>query len=179
MGLGVLLNYDTRVGDLLPTGGSFASLGLDLNREAWGSDFDYQVVTGSIDHYFDLAEREILAVRGMARYSGGDVPFYDLSLFGSGPDLRGYVVGQYRDKVMFAVQAEYRYYFDPRVGLTVFAGVGEVSPNISQWSANDLLHSVGVGVRYLVSRRYRSLVRLDFAFVRNGFTLLLGIGEEF
>jgi hypothetical protein len=179
VGLGVQLDYDTRVGDLLPTGGTYATLDLEFYRDTWGSEFDYQVGAVSADHYFQVADREILAVRGMFRTSGGDVPFFDLSLFGKGPDLRGYVVGQYRDKVMFAVQAEYRYYFDPRVGVTVFAGLGEVSPSLSQWSMNDLLHSVGIGVRYLVSKKYRSLVRLDIAFVRTGVVVLLGIGEQF
>jgi len=179
VGIGALLQHDTRVGEMLPTGGTLGSLGMTFYRAGWGSDFNYQVVDLSVDHYIEVADREILALRGMVRSSSGDVPFFDLSLFGSGPDLRGYVVGQYRDNTMFAVQAEYRYYFDPRVGMTVFAGLGEVSPRITQWSSQNLLHSVGVGVRYLVSRKHRSLVRLDFAFIRNGFVVLLGIGEEF
>ncbi len=134
--------------------GGFASL-----NGSWGLGVGYRAHTADGEH-------RVLLGAGLGRMR------YDF--FGIGTEA-----GDKADPARFAVQAEYRDYFDPRVGMTVFAGLGEVSPSITQWSSQDLLHSVGIGIRYLVSRKYRSLVRLDFAFVRNGVVVLLGIGEKF
>ena len=109
----------------------------------------------------------------------GNVPFYDLCLFGAHNDLRGYVVGQYRDKAMYAVQAEYRRPLFDRFGFVAFAGVGSIAKSFGSFNSDDLLPSVGAGVRYMASRKYRVNVSMDYAVGKSFHGFYFYIGEAF
>ena len=87
---------------------TLADADVSFHDPAVGDNFSYQVYTLSYNHYISLAANQVLALRAMAQFESGDVPFYALSKFGRGSDLRGYTVGQFQDDQMFAVQGEYR-----------------------------------------------------------------------
>ena len=53
-------------------------------------------------------EKSVLAYRGVICSANQSVPFYDLCLFGTGGDIRGYTGGEFQNRRMFAGQAEYR-----------------------------------------------------------------------
>ena len=109
----------------------------------------------------------------------GDVPFYSLPTIGKGPDLRGYEYGQFQDKTLLAVQAEYRLELTKRFGVVAFAGVGEVAPELSDYSFDDLLPSVGAGLRYVLAEKNHVALRLDFAWGDEGFAYYFTVGEAF
>jgi outer membrane translocation and assembly module TamA len=179
VGLGLHFEDDTRDAIFYPRSGHLFHVYLDFFDDAWGSDFTYQIATVAYTHYFPVRERDVFAIRGYGRFSFGDVPFFDLSLFGRRGDLRGYIVGQYRDRMLAAIQAEYRFNFAERWGAVAFAGVGQVAPDLDVWSSDDLLPSAGVGLRYTVAMPTHLNLRLDLAWGREDFGVYLGITEVF
>ena len=153
---------------------------VDVN-DAWVKMFGYTrdeaIGTASTDlgMWVDEAERD----RAMAQFESGNVPFYALSQFGRGSDLRGYRVGQFQDKQMFATQAEYRLEIVKRFGVVAFAGVGGVMPSLSDINVNNLLPSVGGGLRFVVAEKNHVAIRLDGAWGRQGGQFYLTVGEAF
>ena len=71
-------------------------------------------------------ERHMKGLAGK-NIAAGDAPFFLLSTFGGQTDLRGYPSGRYRDRMMYALQAEYRWQFNDWWVFSGFAGVGEVA----------------------------------------------------
>ena len=111
--------------------------------------------------------------------SGDHVPFFELCSFGSQGDLRGYESGRYRDRFMFATQAEYRLLLPHRLAVTAFGGVGEVAPSLGQLTTANLLPAAGVGLRFSLSSTYRLNYRVDYAIGKNGGTSIVNLGEAF
>jgi Omp85 superfamily domain len=174
---GLRLQRDTRNSTFYPTHGALFDVEVNFFEDALGSDSTFQTYVVAYNRYFELATNQVLAVRGYGRGTGGDAPFFSLSSFGSGADLRGYTPGRYRDKLMFAVQAEYRWRFTERFGLVAFGGVGSVAPEIGQF--DKLLPSAGTGLRYLLAKENNVSLRFDAAWGRDEHTFYVGIGEAF
>ena len=78
--------------------------------------------------------------------------------------MRSYYAGRFRDKVMTAVQAEYRMPLFWRIGLVGFAGLGNVAPRPWALELDQLKYSYDAGLRYRVSSREATNIRMDVAF---------------
>jgi hypothetical protein len=178
-GLGLHAQWDTRDSQFYPRKGYLADIDVSFHDPALGDDFAYQIYKLSWNGYFSLASNQVLALRAMGQFENGDVPFYALSQFGRGSDLRGYRVGQFQDKQMFAVQAEYRLEITKRFGVVAFAGVGQVMPSLSSVTFDNLLPSGGVGLRYVLAPQNHVALRLDVAWGREGSQFYLTVGEAF
>jgi hypothetical protein len=177
--IGAHLQYDTRDSVFNPSKGILADFHAEFHDAAWGDDFNYQVYKLYYNQYFSLGDGQVLAVRGAGQVCAGDVPFYSLATIGRGPDLRGYEYGKYQDKTMLAAQAEYRLRLTKRFGVVGFAGVGAVAPSLSDYSSDDLLPSVGAGLRYVLAEKNQISMRLDYAYGRDGGKLYFTVGEAF
>jgi outer membrane protein assembly factor BamA len=178
-GVGLLCDYDTRDNSYYPFHGTFLTMNATIVDEAVGSDMDYQIYEASYSRYMELARNHILALGGVGRFTFGEVPIFDLCLFGMNNYLRGYVGGQYRDKMMLAGQVEYRWRFYKRFGMVAFAGVGEVAPSIDEFNSENLLPSAGAGLRFMASEENRVNVSIDYAFGKDTDALYFRIGEAF
>lgn len=174
---GLRLQRDTRDNSFSPTRGTLLNFEANFFGSAWGSDFTFQTYAVAYNHYFPLTTNHVLALRGYGRGTSGDAPFFALSSFGTGADLRGYTPGRYRDQLMIAVQAEYRWRITERFGVVAFGGVGGVAPEIGQF--DKLLPSVGVGARYVLAKKNNVSLRFDAAWGRDEHTFYVGIGEAF
>jgi outer membrane translocation and assembly module TamA len=109
-----------------------------------------------------------------------NTPFFDLCLFGTNSNLRGYTVGRYQDRSLFAVQTELRAQLRPRWGAVVFAGVGEVAPDFGEMNADDLLPAAGVGLRWMAAPENKVNISADLAWGKGeDMTFYLSIGEAF
>jgi outer membrane translocation and assembly module TamA len=106
-------------------------------------------------------------------------PLFDLCLFGSGSDLRGYETGRYRDQAMAAAQGEYRFPLAGRFGGVVFAGVGKVAPSFSEMGSQPDLPSYGAGVRWLASPKARVNLSVDVAKGRDDTSVYVYVKESF
>jgi hypothetical protein len=177
--LGLHIQRDTRDSTFYPRKGSLLDLKVDPYSKIWGGDFNYQVYSLVYNKYISLDKRQVLALRGYSRFTAGDVPFFDLCLFGMGGDLRGYTGGQYRDRMMLATQAEYRLELPWKFGLVAFAGVGEVFQALNDLNAKNLLPSAGAGIRYTIAAENHINLRLDFAWGKGSKGLYFSVGEAF
>jgi outer membrane protein assembly factor BamA len=177
--LGGKLQWDTRDNTFYPTTGRFMNVTIDIFNEAFGSDFNYQAYEAEYNHYLSLSKKDVLALRGFGRTVDGNVPFFDLSMFGQHNDLRGYEAGKYRDKLMLATQGEWRHMLNDWLAVAAFAGVGEVAPDVGSLTADDLLWSAGAGLRFRIARDNPINFRLDVAQGKDGGTFYIGVGEAF
>jgi hypothetical protein len=183
--IGPRVQWDTRDSTYYPRKGVFLDFGIDLFEEALGSKFTYQYYKVAFNKYTSLGKRQVLAVRGMGCAAAGDyVPIYDLCLFGSSNDLRGYSAGRYQDRRMFATQAEYRLNmpsdkFLGRFGVVAFGGFGGVGERFSDIAWEDLLPAGGGGIRFRLTKKDHVNFRIDYGIGKVGHTLSMGIGEAF
>ncbi len=113
----------------------------------------------------------------MTEYVSGDAPFFLFPAFGAGADLRGYQTGTYRNRFLFAAQAEYRWRFAERWGAVGFAGVGTVNDEFLDWGTT--LPSIGGGLRFVIAPKNDMSLRFDIARGRDDTEFYLGIGEAF
>ena len=183
--LGPRFQWDTRDSVYYPKGGLLTEVASDFFSTGLGSKWSYQYYKASFNKYQKLSEHSVLAFRGMGCAAAGDrVPIYDLCLFGTMNDLRGYTGGRYQDRRMFATQAEYRLMlpsqgFMGRFGVVAFAGVGAVGRQFTDIGSSDLLPAGGGVVRFRLLKKYPVNFRIDYGQGKDGHTLSIGVMEAF
>ena len=172
------LNFDSRDHEQFPRDGWLFNTTVSLYRESVASDFDATIVNLNVNRYLPMRQQDAFAWRAVVRSASGDAPFFLLSSFGGGKDLRGYPSGRYRDSKMYAVQGEYRWQFNESWIFTGFAGVGEVAEQFSEFGDN-FLPAAGVGARYVISKKHRVSLSADIAVGNDGTEFYFGVGEAF
>ena len=177
--LGFHIQRDRRNSTFYPTKGTLINFTADFFDQLWGSRREYQSYKISYDGFREVAPRHVLAYRAMGCTANGNVPFYDLCLFGFNNDIRGYTTGQFQNRRMFAAQAEYRLDWRKRLGFAAFGGVGGVAKNWGDFRMDGLLPGAGVGLRFKLDKKNHINYRIDFAYGREGHTLSIGVGEAF
>jgi hypothetical protein len=183
--LGPRFQWDTRDNVFYPKHGFLAEVASDLFSTGLGSKWSYQYYRASFNKYTALSEHQVLAFRAMGCAAAGDrVPIYDLCLYGTANDLRGYPGGRYQDRRMFATQLEYRLMFPSRgflgrFGVVAFAGVGAVGSKFTDIGFNDLLPAAGAGGRFRLLKKYPINFRVDYGVGKGTHTLSIGVLEAF
>ena len=177
--IGPVVNLDLTDGGINPRSGTTVNAQWLFLVPGLGSYSAYDKLNLTVNHYVDVSDRTVVAFRGSLCAASANAPFFDLCLFGSSANLRGYATGQFRDRASWAVQTEWRRRLGGRFGVVAFAGIGGIAPKFSSIGASTLLPAVGGGVRYEVSRDYRVNLRLDGAVGRDSQTIHVSIGEAF
>jgi len=183
--LGPRFQWDTRDSTFYPKHGFLTEVASDFFSTGLGSKWTYQYYKASLNKYNALSDHQVLAFRVMACAAAGDrVPIYDLCLFGTMNDLRGYTGGRYQDRRMFATQAEYRLMFPAkgfwgRLGVVAFAGVGAIGDKFTNIGFSDLLPAGGGGLRFRLLKKYPVNFRVDYGQSNDGHTLSIGVLEAF
>jgi hypothetical protein len=183
--LGPRFQWDSRDNVFYPVRGFLTEVASDFFSQSLGSRFTYQYYKLSFNKYNRIDEHQLLAFRGMGCAAAGyHVPIYDLCLFGTNNDLRGYPGGRFQDRRMFATQAEYRLMFPAkgflgRFGVVAFGGVGAISEKFSDIGASDLLPGGGGGLRFRLLKKYPINFRVDYGIGKVGNTLTIGVLEAF
>ncbi len=172
------LEIDSRDHEYFPRDGWLWQAEARFYRDAFGSDFDTETFKISANHYFPMRDNDVLASRVVVRATGNNAPFFIQSSFGGGTDLRGYPGGRYRDRMMYALQTEYRWHVNDRWVLTGFAGFGEVANSMSDFGGK-VLPATGLGARFVVSQKHRVSLSADVAAGNDGTEFYFGIGEAF
>ena len=167
-GLGMIANYDSRDvpsnaynGVYVEVRGTFYNKWLGSNTNFYRAEIDYR-------QYVSVGRRKVLAWTAQSRNVFGDVPITRMPLTGSPYDLRGYYMGQYRDKSSHVVVAEYRQMFNSdredllgriirRLGWTVWAGCGFMGD--SPVHIDGVMPNAGLGLRIEIQPRMN--IRLD------------------
>lgn len=168
-GLGFLLTYDSRD---LPSN-AYRGMYLDFRgmmyHKIFGSDKNFYRLELDYRQYKQVGERKVIAWTAQSKnVFGGDIPLTQYSLTGTPFDLRGYYMGQYRDKSSHVVLAEYRQMFNTdkdtwlkrivqHLGFVIWGGCGFMGPTPTK--VEGVLPNYGVGLRIEVQPRMN--VRLD------------------
>ena len=173
-GAGLNISYDTRDIPANAYSGIYFDFKAIYNPEFSGSTQSYGNITLDYRHYISLkkfGKRRVLAWTVNSKNSFGEVPLTKLAFLGSPFDLRGYYLGQYRDKSAHFVLTEYRHMintsstgFWPRlankIGFVGWAGVGFIGPKIAQ--VEGVLPNYGAGLR--IELQPRMNFRLDVGY---------------
>ena len=176
--LTVPFEWDSRDHEQFPRDGWYINGRATYYRKDGGSDFDADIYKIALNNYLSMGESNVLATRLMVRGTDDGVPFFLLSTFGGSKDLRGYPSGRYRDRMMYALQTEYRWQATDKWIFTGFAGVGEVAADFSEFG-DDFLPAAGVGVRYVLSEKHKVGLSFDVAEGKHGTEYYFGVGEAF
>ena len=177
--LGPLAQYDTRDNQFNPHKGEFMVAQWLFARGTFGSDFDYSHFTIAANAYRELGKTTVLAVRASMCAVSDGAPFYDICMYGSSNDLRGYSSGQYRDRASWATQAEIRQHVYGPVGVVVFAGMGGIGPSLDRIGEGAFLPAAGAGLRYEISKEHNINLALDFAVGKDSHATYFSVAEAF
>ena len=167
-GLGIIANYDSRDLPANAYKGVYLEVRGTVYNKWIGSDTDFYRAEIDYRQYVSVGKRKVLAWTAQSKNVFGDVPVTRMPLTGSPYDLRGYYMGQYRDKSAHLVMAEYRHMFNTdketwlqriinHLGFVAWAGCGFMGPNPAK--IEGVLPNYGVGLRIEVQPRMN--VRLD------------------
>lgn len=167
-GLGFLLTYDTRDIPANAYRGIYLDTRAMMYQKFLGSDQNFYRVEIDYRQYLSLGKRRVLAWTAQTKNVFGDVPLNKYALSGTPFDLRGYYMGQYRDKSSHVVMAEYRQMINTdqsswvkkmlnRVGYTAWAGCGFMGPTPTR--IEGVLPNLGLGLRIEIQPRMN--VRFD------------------
>lgn len=164
IGLGPSIAWDSRDSLSWPQKGTFADLKFTLYDPIVGSDVRYQRLALDVRHFQKLWFSHILALRFVSQSVWGDVPFQRLPQLGGASLFRGWYGGQLRERMMVALEAEYRVPLSPRWAVVAFGSVGRVANSVKHFDVRELRGAGGGGLRFSVDKRDRVNVRLDLAY---------------
>ncbi len=167
-GLGAVINYDSRDNQFYASKGWFVEGVVLPNTKAFGSEFEFLKISIDATKYFNFYKEHILAVNTYAESNIGEVPFYQLAFAGGNKRLRGYYEGRFRDHNAVILQAEYRWMFYKRFGLTLFYGLGNVAPSPVDFQLALTKQTFGGGLRFRLSKREKLNIRLDYGISADG-----------
>jgi hypothetical protein len=169
--IGFRVEWDTRDDLFYPRRGLRMDARLDFFGTYVGSELTFQNHVFKMNKYLPVRKANVIALRAIGRGFAGDrIPFYELCPFGMMGELRGYEAGRYRDRAMFATQGEWRVVLPWR-----FACIGEVAPDGSSFTFEDLLPSDGGGLRFNLSKQRRINLRVDLAYSRTRASWSMGV----
>jgi hypothetical protein len=178
--IGPAFTYDTTDSHTQPRSGIEVDATWIFGLDLLGNSFDHDKLMVEGHAYFSLSEKTVLAASAQFCRADGDVPYYNLCLFGASADLRGYETGRYRDRASWAVQGELRRQFSQRWGGVAFVGIGGIAPSAGDLvDQSNLLPAGGVGIRYRPFKTNDVQLRVDFAVGENDQGIYVGIGEAF
>jgi hypothetical protein len=178
--LGASAFWDTRSSTLYPTFGGIIRLNFRHAFSALGSDYSFDVLRLDARRYITLPwhRRHVLALQGVVELRSGEPPFYDLGRLGGAEIMRGYYEGRYRERQLYAVQAEYRAHLFWRMGAVLFASLGGVAQDLDGSTFDHPRAAAGAGLRVAPLPDVPVNFRLDVAY-GDQVGVYLNVGEAF
>ena len=178
-GVGTDLLWDTRDNIFFPNTGGYQYFKWMVYSGTAG-DFQYASMEMDVRHFRAIKPDHVIAGQFYLSSVTGDPPFYKLPAIGGSSHLRGYFTGRYRDDLFMMLQLEYRQYFWKRFGFVVFAGAGDVAPDLMRFKFDYLKYSFGGGLRFMFNQKEKVNLRADVGFGRPGnIGVYFGIEEAF
>jgi hypothetical protein len=156
--LGLVIDHDTRDNIFTPNSGVFFEGQAAFARGAFGSDSRYQTLYARAFMWQPMGD-VVLGLRGDARLSSGDVPFYAQPYI----TLRGVPAVRYQDKNALVAEVEARWNVTARWAAVAFAGAGKAYGRRQTWDEAKTVGAGGVGFRYLIARKLHMYAGLDVA----------------
>lgn len=177
VGPGFIVSYDSR--DFIPN----ARKGLFLQYEqlfflkALGTDRYFSSINFSGRTYHSVWENGLIAFDLNAEFNYGDTPWTLLSRIGGSRQMRGYYIGQYRDRSQLNTQLELRQKVYRRHGMVAWVGAGNAFAKLPKFEWAHTLPTYGLGYRWEFKSRVN--VRLDYGFGKGQSGFYFNIYEAF
>jgi outer membrane protein assembly factor BamA len=152
------ITLDKRDNFFTPVHGWYLDLSVPVFRDTFGSDRNFETLNLTGMWFQPLGDRLFFAMRGSAKDSSDDTPFF-LRPYVS---LRGVQSLRFQGEQAAEVETEVRWRLKSRFSVVGFAGYGVVrASNVPDHNAS--VTSGGAGFRYLIARRYGLHLGLDVA----------------
>lgn len=172
-GLGVSMETDTRDTIFTASRGYKAAIDLTFYDPAIGSDQRFQTYRAYGFGYWPLSKSLVVGARADTRSSGGEVPFYLLPFI----DLRGVPLMRLQDQHTALLETELRWNVDDRWALVGFLGGGRAWGTNTSFSEGTGTFTRGAGFRYLLAKRLRLSVGVDWAWSTQDHGWYLTVGS--
>ncbi len=167
-GLGLWLTYDTRDNIYFPLEGMNIDVSGVVHNRVLGSDFNYVDYLLEISQFNKMGKDDVLGFNFYGIFVPGSPPFNRLAELGGDKHMRGNFEGRFRDQNYLSLQSEYRITFWKYFAVNIFAGIGEVADEFSNFSASGLKYSIGAGGRLFIVPEDKLSLRVDYAFGSEG-----------
>ena len=159
-GLTPLVSYDSRNNIFTPTEGTFAEASFAVFSESIGSDRDFEIATLTGIWYHPIGEKFNFGIKSDLSASFDGTPFY-LRPYAQ---LRGLQSLRLQGENAFDLEAEVRWQGWTRWSLLAFAGGGSAWQGFTDFDRARSVATGGVGIRYLVARKFGLHMGFDIAF---------------
>ena len=191
VGLGITYSFDTRdVAANAYKGVLFEARALYYSKYL-GGEYDFGSITLDYRQYYKISKehRRVLAWNILAKTKIGDkVPFSQHAIIGGPFNLRGYYLGQYRNKTAVTTELEWRHMWDiatdtkfkqllHRLGYAAWVGCGFMGENIIRYDA--VLPNLGGGLRVEVQKRMNFRVDAGYSFADKHALFYFNMTEAF
>jgi outer membrane protein assembly factor BamA len=167
VGAGFAAAFDSRDNRYNPYQGAYV-IAVYLFHPHFVSAYQFSKFELDARKYFNPWLKHVIAIQATTSYTGGDVPFYELSMLGGDNKMRGYYLGAFRDKVLVDAQVEYRMPVWNIFGITTWIGTGRVADRYADLSLDGFKISYGGGIRVRVDSKHNTNLRFDMGFGSGG-----------
>ena len=157
--ISAFLEFDGRNTTFTPSKGLFGKLEYQNYDERWGSDFNYDSISGELLKYIPFGDYSSLGLRLDAQTVSGDVPFFGYPFV----DLRGIPAMRYQGQDVVIGEAEYLWGITPRWTMVFFGGVGYTTAITDQSGESNTVGAGGLGFRYRLARKLGLQAGVDIA----------------
>ncbi len=172
--LGTKIAFDNRDNVFTPNKGFRTYLTAAWSNPVVGSDYKYGQFEGAAYYFIPWASNWVTGTRLDIQQVAGDAPFYLLPFV----DMRGVPMARYLGRSTALAEVEQRWDFVPRWSLVGFAGAGKGFDKYSEFSDADWAWGYGGGFRYLIARKLKLRMGLDFANGPEGFAYYIVFGTS-
>ncbi len=174
-----VFTFDDRDNIFSTVSGNYVHLSAGFSTRTLGASYSFNEYIFDLRKYYQLFPDLTLAGQCYFELTYGEVPFQSKAWLGGPDKARGYFKGRYIDDHYYDVQGEVRWHFAPRFILVGFVSGAEVADNILN-IFNDIKGSYGGGVRFQISKKSPTYVRLDLGIGRaDNSGVYFGVNEAF
>jgi len=177
IGGGFIASYDSRDFIPNPSKGLFIQYEQTFYPKTLGSNKHFGNIKFTTRAYKQVWKDGLLAFDLNGELNNGDVPWTMLSKIGGSRQMRGYFMGQYRDRKQINTQIELRQKIYNRHGVAVWGGAGNAFKNMNEFDWSHTLPTYGIGYRWEFKNRVN--VRLDYGFGKGQSGFYFNIYESF
>jgi len=156
--VGTLVELDNRDNIFTPNSGIKFHIDAMVSDDFIGSDYNYWQMNSYVYLYKQFGNL-VPGLRIDIRQAFGDPPFFLLPYI----DLRGVPIAKYQGKTDMLAEGELRWDFVSRWSLVFFGGTGTAFDQWNEFDSSKWIATVGSGFRYMLARKFKLRVGLDFA----------------
>ncbi|MBK9422686.1 MAG: hypothetical protein IPN54_00830 [Bacteroidetes bacterium] len=176
IGGGPTVFFDSRDHLLTPSKGWY----IWVNGGFYSSKNDYFKLTLDFRKYFSGKLGNTFSFRLLQEFNTSKSPFFDLPRIGGDEITRGIYSGRFFNDHSAILQMEYRFKVYRRWGVSVFGGGSTVYNRYSALNNLELFSNAGSGLRFMIDRKGKTNLRLDYAIGSYGSSgFYVAFGESF